>query len=194
MISIAYYAQSIRASCSKGLHMTPQIAPHRLQSFPSPLGSIWLSASDQGLSGLWFSRQKHLPDFSNAQRWKQGEHRYMHAAVEQLTRYFAGQMKAQAFQFGTALPLDLSQGTAFQQSVWQGLLRIPMGGSTSYGALAAQIGKPAAVRAVGAAVGRNPISILVPCHRVLGRDGSLTGYAGGLEKKVALLRLEGLLI
>jgi methylated-DNA-[protein]-cysteine S-methyltransferase len=69
-----------------------------------------------------------------------------------------------------------------------------MGGSTSYGALAARIGKPAAVRAVGAAVGRNPIGILVPCHRVLGRDGSLTGYAGGLDKKIALLRLEGVLI
>ncbi len=168
--------------------------PHLLHSFPSPLGELWLSASDQGLSGLWFGEQKHLPDFSNTQRWQHGQHRYMHAAIEQLTRYFSGQMKAQDFQFGTALPLDLNQGTAFQQSVWHGLLRIPMGGSTSYGALAAQIGKPAAVRAVGAAVGRNPIGILVPCHRVLGANGSLTGYAGGLDRKVALLRLEGLLI
>jgi methylated-DNA-[protein]-cysteine S-methyltransferase len=176
----------------------PIYTPHLLHSFPSPLGALWLSASDQGLSGLWFSEQKHLPDFSDAKRWQRGQHRYMQAAIDQLTRYFAGQMttqgKTQDFQFGAALPLDLRQGTAFQQSVWQGLLKIPMGGSTSYGALAAQIGKPAAVRAVGAAVGRNPIGILVPCHRVLGRDGSLTGYAGGLEKKVALLRLEGVLM
>jgi methylated-DNA-[protein]-cysteine S-methyltransferase len=173
-------------------------SPHALHSYPSPLGQIWLAASDQGLSGLWFGEQKHLPDFSDTQRWQPGEHRYMHAAIEQLTRYFAGPLKpnekAQDFQFGPTLPLDLNQGTAFQQSVWQGLLHIPMGGSTSYGALAAKIGKPAAVRAVGAAVGRNPIGILVPCHRVLGRDGALTGYAGGLDKKIALLRLEGVLI
>ncbi len=167
---------------------------HFLHSFPSPLGALWLSASDQGLSGLWFEGQKHLPDFSDAKRWQRGQHRYMQAAIGQLTRYFAGQMNAQDFSLGTVLPLDLKQGTAFQQSVWQALLKIPMGGSTSYGAVAAQIGKPAAVRAVGAAVGRNPIGILVPCHRVLGRDGSLTGYAGGLERKVALLRLEGLLL
>ncbi len=172
----------------------PIHTPHLLNSFPSPLGELWLSASDQGLSGLWFAEQKHLPDFSDAQRWQRGHHRYMHAAIKQLTRYFAGQMNAQDFQFGTALPLDLQQGTAFQQSVWQGLISIPMGSSISYGALAAQIGKPAAVRAVGTAVGRNPIGILVPCHRVLGRDGALTGYAGGLDRKVALLRLEGLLI
>jgi methylated-DNA-[protein]-cysteine S-methyltransferase len=168
--------------------------PHLLHSFPSPLGPLWLSATDRGLSGLWFGEQKHLPDFSDTKRWHRGEHRYMQAAMAQLTRYFAGQMKAQDFQFEPALPLDLNQGTAFQQSVWRGLLQIPMGGSTSYGALAAKIGKPAAVRAVGAAVGRNPIGILVPCHRVLGQDGSLTGYAGGLDKKVALLRLEGVLI
>jgi methylated-DNA-[protein]-cysteine S-methyltransferase len=167
--------------------------PHALYSYPSPLGKIWLSASDQGLSGLWFGEQKHLPDFSGTQRWQQGQHRFMHAAMEQLTRYFAGQMKAQDFQLGPELPLDLNQGTAFQQDVWRGLLHIPMGSSMSYSALATKIGKPAAVRAVGAAVGRNPISILVPCHRVLGRDGSLTGYAGGLERKIALLRLEGVL-
>ncbi len=168
--------------------------PHLVQTFSSPLGPLWLSATDRGLSGLWFGEQKHLPDFSDAQRWTRGHHPFMHAAIEQLTSYFAGQMKAQDFQFGKGLILDLDQGTAFQKSVWQSLLSIPMGGCTSYGALAAKIGKPAAVRAVGAAVGRNPIGILVPCHRVLGRDGTLTGYAGGLDKKVALLRLEGVLI
>ncbi|MBS7806328.1 methylated-DNA--[protein]-cysteine S-methyltransferase [Variovorax sp. PCZ-1] len=174
--------------------MTPQHTPHLLHSFASPLGPLWLSASDQGLSGLWFGEQRHLPDFNDAQRFQRGEHRYMHAAMTQLNPYFAGEMTAEDFSFGKALPLDLNQGTEFQQSVWQALLRIPMGGSTSYGAIAEQINKPAAVRAVGAAVGRNPIGILVPCHRVLGKDGSLTGYAGGLEKKIELLRLEGVLI
>ncbi len=182
------------ANTLKSLKMTHHNLPHCLHSFPSPLGKLWLSATDQGLSGLWFDDQKHLPDFTDTQRWQRAEHRHMHAAFAQLSRYFSGEMKQQDFSFGAALPLDLNQGTAFQQSVWQALLRIPMGGATSYGAIAAQINKPAAVRAVGAAVGRNPISILVPCHRVLGKDGSLTGYAGGLERKVALLRLEGLLI
>ncbi|MFM7330736.1 MAG: methylated-DNA--[protein]-cysteine S-methyltransferase [Brachymonas sp.] len=174
--------------------MTFARPPYLLHSFPSPLGPLWLSASDRGLCGLWFGEQKHLPDFNDAQRWQRGEHRFMLSAMEQLNRYFAGEMKAQNFSFGQALPLDLHQGTAFQQSVWQALLRIPMGGSTTYGAIAQQINKPAAVRAVGAAVGRNPIGILVPCHRVLGKDGSLTGYAGGLERKSRLLQIEGVLI
>ena len=91
------------------------------------------------------------------------------------------------------LPLDLRGGTAFQQAVWRALLAIPRGQTLSYGALAQRIGKPAAVRAVGAAVGRNPASIVVPCHRVLGQGGALTGYAGGLARKTALLRLEGAL-
>jgi methylated-DNA-[protein]-cysteine S-methyltransferase len=169
-----------------------KINPHLLQSFPSPLGAIWLAASDVGVSGLWFEDQKHLPDLSDTQQFQSGTHAFMQEALHQLDAYFAAKTK-QGFQLGKQLPLDLSRGTAFQQSVWQGLLSIPMGDSTSYGALAAHIGKPAAVRAVGSAVGRNPISILVPCHRVLGRDGSLTGYAGGLDRKTALLRLEGVM-
>ena len=95
---------------------------------------------------------------------------------------------------GFDLALDLGGGTPFQQAVWQALLRIPRGQTASYVALARSIGKPQAVRAVGAAVGRNPLSVVVPCHRVLGSDGSLTGYAGGLERKQALLRLEGIAI
>ncbi len=172
--------------------MTKKSNSYHLHSFPTPLGNAWLAASDAGLAGLWFHDQKHLPDFSDTNRWQRGEHRYMHAAMEQLQPYFAG--KSTSFQFDKKLPLDLSHGTAFQQAVWQALLSIPLGGSTSYGAIATKINNPAAVRAVGAAVGRNPISILVPCHRVLGKDGSLTGYAGGLDRKVALLRLEGMLI
>jgi methylated-DNA-[protein]-cysteine S-methyltransferase len=102
----------------------------------------------------------------------------------QLRAYFAGE------RGDFELPLDLDQGTDFQRSVWRALLTIPVRTSLSYGALARQIGRPAAVRAVGAAVGRNPLGIIVPCHRVMGADGSLTGYAGGLWRKTALLRLE----
>jgi methylated-DNA-[protein]-cysteine S-methyltransferase len=165
-------------------------SPALLHNINSPLGIIWLAASDAGLRGMWFEGQQHLPDFSDANHWQRGEHRFTQAAAQLMTSYFAGEQ----IVLSKTLPFDLSAGTAFQQSVWQALLQIPRGGSTSYGAIAQSIGNPAAVRAVGAAVGRNPISILVPCHRVLGKDGSLTGYAGGLERKVALLRIEGLLI
>ena len=113
------------------------------------------------------------------------DHPVLQEVSRQLTDYFAGRRT----QFD--VPLDLAYGTAFQQSVWQALLKIPQGGTASYGELSARIGKPAAVRAVGAAVGRNPVSIIVPCHRVMGAGGALTGYAGGLERKSALLRLEG---
>jgi methylated-DNA-[protein]-cysteine S-methyltransferase len=107
--------------------------------------------------------------------------------AQQLALYFAGQ------RHDFDLPLDLSGGTEFQQAVWRALLTIPSGQTTSYGQISQSISNPMAVRAVGAAVGRNPISIIVPCHRVLGADGSLTGYAGGLDRKTALLRLEGAL-
>jgi len=109
-------------------------------------------------------------------------------AIGQLRAYFAGERTS--FE----LPLDLQGGTPFQQSVWSALLGIPRGGTTSYAALAREVGKPQAARAIGAAVGRNPVSIVVPCHRVLGTGGGLTGYAGGLERKTALLQLEGALM
>jgi methylated-DNA-[protein]-cysteine S-methyltransferase len=141
-----------------------------------------LAATDRGLSGIWFDGQKHKPDSS---AWpEQTEHPVLLQTQAQLREYFAGRR----LQF--SLPLDLAQGTAFQQQVWLGLLEIPAGQTISYGTLGARMGRAAAVRAVGAAVGRNPISIVVPCHRVLGANGALTGYAGGLERKLALLRLE----
>jgi methylated-DNA-[protein]-cysteine S-methyltransferase len=141
-----------------------------------------LAATDRGLRGIWFDGQKHMPDTST---WPvQADHPVLLQAQAALREYFAGQR--QRFD----LPLDLDQGTAFQQQVWRGLLEIPAGQTIAYGSLGTRIGRPAAVRAVGAAVGRNPISIIVPCHRVVGADGSLTGYAGGLERKVALLQLE----
>jgi methylated-DNA-[protein]-cysteine S-methyltransferase len=149
----------------------------------SPLGPMLLAATQRGLAGLWFDGQRHHPD---ATGWRfDADQPTLREAMVQLDAYFAG--RRTVFD----LPLDLSLGTPFQQSVWQALLAIPCGGRTSYGVLSQRIGRPQAVRAVGAAVGRNPVSIVVPCHRVLGVDGSLTGYAGGLDRKTALLRLEG---
>lgn len=151
----------------------------------TPLGGITMAATNQGLAGVWFDQQRHWPDTTG---WiAKDDHPALVEAAAQLHDYFAG--KRDNFD----MKLDLSHGTAFQQSVWQQLLAIPPGATTSYGALSVNVGNPAAVRAVGAAVGRNPISVIVPCHRVLGADGSLTGYAGGLDRKTALLELEGAL-
>lgn len=151
----------------------------------SPLGLIWVAATPHGIAGAWFEGQQHFPDTTGWTRDDQLP--LLRAAVQQLAEYLAGQR--QRFD----LPLDLQGGTAFQQAVWQGLLAIPRGQTTSYQALSQRIGRPAAVRAVGAAIGRNPVSVVVPCHRVLGSNGSLTGYAGGLHRKTALLQLEGAL-
>ena len=163
-------------------------------SCPTPLGHLTLAASPHGLAGVWFENQRHLPTALASQLtspnaiWpEQANHPILQAAIQQLTAYFVGQTR------GFDLPLDLSAGSPFQQAVWQALLDIPHGSTTSYGALSNSIGRPSAVRAVAAAIGRNPLSIIVPCHRVLGSTGSLTGYAGGLERKSALLQLEGAL-
>jgi methylated-DNA-[protein]-cysteine S-methyltransferase len=152
----------------------------------SPLGPITLAAHEYALVGIWFENQAHSPP--DMHTWTPvKKNALLDAATEQLLEYFAGQRKH--FE----LPLDLSSGTAFQQSVWHNLLTIPLGETVSYGTVGQRIGKPSAVRAVGAAVGRNPFSIVVPCHRVIGSNGSLTGYAGGFDRKVALLTLEGFL-
>lgn len=150
----------------------------------SPLGPMLLAASARGLAGAWFVQgQRDTPDPS---AWPEApEHPVLRQAAAELDAYFAGQ------RHRFELPLDLGHGTAFQQAVWQALLAIPSGQTTSYGELARRIGRPRAVRALGAAVGRNPVSIIVPCHRVIGADGSLTGYAGGLARKTTLLQLEG---
>lgn len=149
---------------------------------PSPLGPITLAAASEKLVGVWFEAQAHLPDLSHCKQAP--NHPVLQHAAEQLAEYFAGQRR----QF--ELPIDLSTGTVFQQKVWQALLDIPCGQTCSYKALSITIGQPAAVRAVGGAVGRNPVGIIVPCHRVIGSHGALTGYAGGLERKIALLQLE----
>lgn len=148
----------------------------------TPLGPVRLARTARGLAGLWFEGQKHHPGELPAPH--DGDDPLLREAAAQLQRYFAGALTRFDLQ------LDLL-GTPFQCAVWQALLCIPAGRTCSYGELAHAIGKPAAARAVGAAVGRNPVSVVVPCHRVLGAGGALTGYAGGLERKRALLEREG---
>ena len=158
------------------------------QTYSSPLGEVLLSADDMGLSGLWFAGQRYfartLPPGAVP-----GETPVLTASKRWLDCYFSG--KRPDF----LPPLHLI-GTDFQQAVWNLLLKIPYGQTVTYGALARtlaqQLGKPAmSAQAVGAAVGRNPVSIIIPCHRVVGADGNLTGYAGGVERKLQLLQLEG---
>lgn len=165
----------------------------------TPLGAALLVASDRGLAGLWFDGQAHHPlaptsaDEATASGAGRSErfdlreapsHPMLAPAMAQLDEYWRGERK----QFELALDL---RGTPFQQAVWRQLLAIGCGATSTYGRVAAHIGKAAAVRAVGAAVGRNPVSVIVPCHRVVGGNGDLTGYAGGLDRKRALLTLEG---
>jgi len=147
----------------------------------TPLGPLTLAVTAQGLAGAWFDGQSHHPGPIAAPLDER--HPQIVRAGQALQAYFNG--RTDTF----VLPLD-AEGTAFQRAVWQALCEIAPGSTTTYGDIAQRIGKPAAVRAVGAAVGRNPISIIVPCHRVIGRDGSLTGYAGGLPRKQALLAHE----
>jgi methylated-DNA-[protein]-cysteine S-methyltransferase len=148
----------------------------------TPVGRLKLVASDRGLAAiLW-------PD-EDPRRVRLGllikdeSHPILVETERQLGAYFTGERKR------FTLPLDF-QGTAFQKSVWQALLTIPFGETRSYGEIARQIGKPKAARAVGAANGRNPISIIAPCHRLLGSTGDLSGFAGGLAVKELLLRME----
>jgi len=157
---------------------TPLIAQAR---WASPLGPITLATTAAGLAGLWFDGQKHHPGALDAP--ENLSHPFIVQAIDELTGYFNGTL--QHFR----VPLDL-HGTLFQRQVWQALLAIGPGATSSYAAVAQALGKPQACRAAGTAIGRNPVSIIVPCHRVLGRHGQLTGYAGGLDRKAALLRLE----
>lgn len=148
----------------------------------TPLGPVTLVATDAGLAGLWFDDQAHHPGPLDAVPLAP-DHALLRRAADELAAWWAN--PAQPF----SVPLD-PQGTPFQQAVWAALRRIAPGDTVSYGALASALGRPAAVRAVAAAIGRNPLSLVVPCHRVLGRDGALTGYAGGLARKQALLARE----
>ncbi|HEY1392647.1 MAG TPA: methylated-DNA--[protein]-cysteine S-methyltransferase [Methylibium sp.] len=152
----------------------------------TPLGPLLLARSEQGLAGAWFEGQKDHPG-PFADTPERPDDPLLKEVGRQFADYWAG--KRTSFD----LPLDLQQGTPFQRAVWRALLGVGTGQTLSYGEIAERIGSPRAVRAVGAAVGRNPVSVIVPCHRIIGRDGSLTGYAGGLHRKTALLKLEGVL-
>jgi methylated-DNA-[protein]-cysteine S-methyltransferase len=148
----------------------------------SPWGTMTLAAHDDALVWAGFDGQAHEVD---TRQWPVASgHLILRRTAEQLQAYFAGERPY------FDVPLDLRSGTAFQQRVWQNLLGIAPGTTSTYGAISLQMGQPGAVRAVGGAIGRNPISIIVPCHRVVGAKGALTGYAGGLDRKVALLHLE----
>jgi methylated-DNA-[protein]-cysteine S-methyltransferase len=150
--------------------------------YESPLGPMLMTAEDDCLTGLYFLGQKHFP----AEVPQPGEARpggVLDHTARQLDAYF--QRRQTTFD----LPLS-PRGTSFQRAVWDALRAIDSGETVTYGELARRLGRPQSVRAVGAAVGRNPISIIIPCHRVIGSDGSLTGYAGGLDRKKILLDLE----
>jgi methylated-DNA-[protein]-cysteine S-methyltransferase len=157
------------------------VAQSRIET---PLGALTLAATARGLALAWFDAQAHRTESIDAP--VAPEHPVLAQAEREFGEYFAGARRA------FDVPLD-PQGTDFQHAVWALLRGIPLGALSSYGDIAQRLGRPRAARAVGAAVGRNPLSIIVPCHRVLGRDGSLTGYAGGLPRKQALLQHERVL-
>jgi len=149
----------------------------------SPVGPLTLVAADRSLTALYLADQRHAPDRAALGLPGDPAAEPFTAAAAQLTAYFDGQLAT------FDLPLEPA-GTQFQRRVWAALRDIPYGQTASYGQLALRIGQPAASRAVGLANGRNPIAIIIPCHRVIGSDGSLTGYGGGLERKRCLLDLE----
>ncbi|MFJ8793442.1 methylated-DNA--[protein]-cysteine S-methyltransferase [Streptomyces sp. NPDC102462] len=146
----------------------------------SPYGPLTLVADDGTLCGLYMSEQRHRPP---EETFGARDDTSFGAAEEQLAAYFAGELT----EFTLQLRLH---GTPFQRSVWEQLTKIPYGETRTYGDLADALGNPNASRAVGLANGRNPVGIIVPCHRVVGSDGSLTGYGGGLERKQRLLDFE----
>ena len=151
-------------------------------TYESPQGRMLLVATEKGVAGIYFNRQKYFPEATKD--WKRdGRHAVLTQAKRELQEYFAGKRK----RFNVALAPD---GTPFQRAVWKTIARVGFGETITYGELAQRAGHPGSARAAGAATGRNPIGIIVPCHRIMGANGSLTGYAGGLKKKRALLTLE----
>ncbi|WP_394138709.1 methylated-DNA--[protein]-cysteine S-methyltransferase [Vibrio chagasii] len=155
---------------------------NRFTYYDSPLGTVTLQANEQGLLGVWFETHTTKPEDLGTQ---EDSFPIFQSVKEQLGRYFAGE----AVQFDVPIA---ATGTPFQQSVWHALTTIPYGETWSYAQLADAIGNPKAVRAVGLANGKNPVSVIVPCHRVIGKNGKLTGYAGGIERKQRLLAIEGI--
>ncbi|WP_329306063.1 methylated-DNA--[protein]-cysteine S-methyltransferase [Streptomyces sp. NBC_01260] len=159
---------------------TTAIAPRRHTVTDSPYGPLTLVATDGVLAGLYMTDQRHRPP---EEAFGEPDPAPFDETIRQLDAYFAGELR----EFD--LPLDLD-GTPFQRTVWAELQRIPYGETRSYGELAEILGKPGASRAVGLANGKNPVGIIVPCHRVIGASGSLTGYGGGLDRKQRLLAFE----
>lgn len=154
--------------------------PHTYTTIDSPVGDLTIVAADGVLCGLYMDQQRHRP---TDDRFGERDDGLLPEALRQLRDYFDGRRRE--------FDLDLAPvGTEFQRQVWTALAEVPYGRTVSYGWLAGRIGRPSASRAVGAAVGRNPIGIVVPCHRVMGSTGGLTGYAGGVERKRYLLGLE----
>ncbi|HEY3179210.1 MAG TPA: methylated-DNA--[protein]-cysteine S-methyltransferase [Casimicrobiaceae bacterium] len=148
----------------------------------SPLGDVLLVANGDALSGVYFADQKYLPPIDPA--WQEDQERaVLRSAHNQLGQYFAGSRRR--FELTLA-----PTGTPFQRAVWNAIAQVPWGETLTYAELASRVGHPGSARAAGAATGRNPLSIVVPCHRIVGSDGSLTGYAGGLDRKRKLLVLE----
>jgi len=150
----------------------------------SPVGKILLASKEEKLIGLWFEQQKYYFESVKEDVEEQPNLEIFKKAKEWLTRYFQGE-KTSSYE------LELNpKGTEFQKQVWKELMNIPYGTTYSYKEIANRIGKPKAIRAVANAIGRNPIWVIIPCHRVIGSNGSLTGYAGGLDMKEKLLKLE----
>jgi len=156
----------------------------RFTQIPTPLGDLLATDLGDGLASLTFPDQRGATPIAADWHRDSGPFREVAVAVE---AYFAGD----PVEFD--LPLDL-RGTELQRQVWQSLLACPYGRTTTYREVAQQVGRPTAARAVGGAIGRNPVAIVVPCHRVIAVDGSLTGYAGGVDRKRHLLALEGVLV
>jgi methylated-DNA-[protein]-cysteine S-methyltransferase len=150
--------------------------------FESPYGRMLLVARDEGLTGVYFEGQKY--DVQVQPTWQRSaDHPVLRQTARELSEYFGGERK----HFDMALA---PEGTAFQKSVWKAISTVEFGATITYAELARRAGAPGSARAVGAATGRNPHTIVVPCHRIVGTNGALTGYAGGLDRKRALLALE----
>lgn len=149
---------------------------------PSPLGEMVLASDGDALAGAWFDGQRHQPAVGPGWQ-RRPDLPLLRRAAAELAAYFAGER----IQFD--LPLAPA-GTPFQRDVWRAITSVRYGETLAYRELAARAGRPASIRAAGAATGRNPLSIIIPCHRIVGADGALTGYAGGLARKRALLALE----
>jgi len=160
--------------------MTATSAPTLSTSMDSPIGELTITAEDGVLTGVHMHEQRHFPAIPASVRRDDAA---LAPIVEQLRAYFAGELT------DFDLPMT-ARGSEFQRRVWAALCDIPYGETISYGELARRVGNPKASRAVGLANGRNPIAIIIPCHRVIGSDGSLTGYGGGLERKMWLLEHE----